>query len=87
MFPVNFIPMGKLKNHNRHSKNIVDLDDIEKEIIFRCIDHDLKWIKRIKRFVYKESKYRFLIDILSKIWISQYERNVSKYKKELKINT
>ena len=87
LFPVNFIPMGKLKNHNRHSKSIVDLDDIEKEICFRCIDHDLKWIKKIKKYIYKESKYRFFIEILSKIWISQYERNVSKYKKELRTNT
>ncbi|UCE36712.1 MAG: B12-binding domain-containing radical SAM protein [Thermoplasmata archaeon] len=86
-FPVNFIPLGKLKNHDRQSKNLEDLDDIEKETCFRCIDHDLKWIKKTKRYFYKESTYHLFMEIFSKIWIFQYKRNVSKYKKKLKINT
>jgi radical SAM superfamily enzyme YgiQ (UPF0313 family) len=84
LFPVNYIPLGNQKEQRRFSDNLEELDDIEKEICFRCLDHDLKWINNSKKYFYKESKYKFLIDLLSKIWIFQYQRNVSNYKKQLK---
>jgi len=84
IFPVNYIPLGNQKEQRRFSDNMEELDDIEKEICFRCLDHDIKWINNSKKYLYQKSKYRFLIDLLSKIWIFQYKRNISNYKKQLK---
>jgi radical SAM superfamily enzyme YgiQ (UPF0313 family) len=84
LFPVNFISMGIFKNKDSYSKDLEDLHEIDREICFRCVDHNLKWINKFKGLLYKNSKIKFLIDFLSKIWIFQYERNVSNYKKLLK---
>ena len=84
LFPVNYIPMGNQKEQRRFSDNLEELDDTEREICFRCLEHDIKWINGAKRYLYNKSKYKFLIDLLAKIWIYQYKRNIAKYKEQLK---
>jgi len=80
LFPVNFIPMGKLKNKNSYFKNLEDLHFIDREICFQCVDHNLKWINKSKKLLYKDLKYKFLFDMLSKVWIYQYKSNFLKTK-------
>jgi radical SAM superfamily enzyme YgiQ (UPF0313 family) len=83
MFPVNFVPLGDLKDKKSYFKDLEELHDIEKEICSQCVEHNLKWINNFKKLIYGNSKYRFLIDILSKIWMYQYRRNTLKFRDQL----
>jgi radical SAM superfamily enzyme YgiQ (UPF0313 family) len=79
LFPVNFIPSGNLNDSKKYTNNIEDLDSIEKEIVLKCIDHDLFWLNQSKKYFFKGSRYKLFLNILVKIWEAQYRKNVKKY--------
>jgi radical SAM superfamily enzyme YgiQ (UPF0313 family) len=83
LFPVNFVSLGELTDKKSYSKDLKALHEIDREICFRCVDHNLKWINKFKGLLYIDSTHKFLLDLLSKIWIFQYKRNLSIYNKRL----
>ena len=83
LFPVNYIPLGNQKEQRRFFDNLEELDEIEREICFQCLEHDLKWVNDSKKYLYNRSKYKFLIEVLSRIWMFQYKRNISRYRKQI----
>jgi radical SAM superfamily enzyme YgiQ (UPF0313 family) len=76
LFPVNFIPIGNLNGCKKYTYNFEELDSIEKEIVSKCIKHNLFWLNQSKKYFFKESKYKLFLNILVKIWEAQYNRNV-----------
>ncbi len=78
LFPVNFVPLGDLKDRKSYSKDLKEITGIEREICFLCVGHNLRWINDFKGLLYKDSKYSFLLKLISNIWSYQYKRNAHK---------
>jgi len=52
--PLFFVPMGNLKDKNWFKRE--KMNELHKELLIKCMRHDLKWIKEIAREYFQEKK-------------------------------
>jgi len=82
LFPVNFVPLGSLNENEAQSRTLRDLNRLESEILFKCVEHDFKWVKKSLRRLLNRSRYRFFIDILVRLWMAQFRKRAARCRKE-----
>ncbi|HEC87786.1 MAG TPA: B12-binding domain-containing radical SAM protein [Thermoplasmata archaeon] len=52
--PLFFVPMGKLKNEDWFKEE--EMNEMQKELLIKCLRHDLKWINTIANEYFQERK-------------------------------
>lgn len=52
--PLFFVPMGKLKNEDWFKEE--EMNEMQKELLIKCLRHDLKWVKIIGNEYFQERK-------------------------------
>ena len=77
--PGNFTPLGKYRNMKGYNKGITDLDEPYKELLRKCIVHNIKWINDIRYKLFHDSRYKMLLHMVTKVWMRQYKRRAKKY--------
>jgi len=70
--PLFFVPLGRLRNQDWF--RFEDVNELHKELLVKCLEHDLRWTKIIMRTYFRGRWYGLLLSFLHKIFISLIER-------------
>jgi radical SAM superfamily enzyme YgiQ (UPF0313 family) len=57
--PLFFVPMGKLMDKNWFKRE--EMNELHKELLMKCMQHDVRWIKEIANDYFQEKKRYILI--------------------------
>jgi len=76
--PLFFVPMGKLKNKDWFKYE--DLTDLQKELMVKCLSHDIKYAREIMDWYIKEKWYSPILRKLYDLFIWLIERKGKKSK-------
>lgn len=69
--PLFFVPMGKLKNRDWFKEE--QMNELQKELLIKCLRHDIKWAKNIANEYFQERKRDILIKPLYHLFIKLIE--------------
>ena len=53
--PLFFVPMGNLKDKSWFKRE--EMNELHKELLIKCMRHDLKWIKEVAREYFQEKRF------------------------------
>lgn len=75
LFPVNFTPLGNFMSKDYQSRKIEDLDALQKELVQKCIAHNLHWFDNFISTILNGKKSKPVYKFLFKLWIKQFVIN------------
>jgi radical SAM superfamily enzyme YgiQ (UPF0313 family) len=70
--PLFFVPLGRLKNSDWFT--FQEMSNLHRELLIKCLKHDLYWAKAILRFYFLRQMYGPLLSPLYKFFIWLVER-------------
>ncbi|MBS7623798.1 radical SAM protein, partial [Candidatus Bathyarchaeota archaeon] len=70
--PLFFVPLGRLRN--RDWFKLEQMNELHKELLVKCLEHDIYWTKILMRTYFRGRWYRLLLSPLYKIFIWSIER-------------
>ncbi|MEM3004996.1 MAG: radical SAM protein [Candidatus Bathyarchaeia archaeon] len=70
--PLFFVPLGRLRN--RDWFKFEQMNELHRELLVKCLEHDIYWAKIILRTYFRGRWYRLLLPPLYKIFIWSIER-------------
>ena len=70
--PLFFVPMGALKNEDWFT--VEQMNDLQWELLVKCLRHDIYWTKRIMKSYFKGRWYGRILSFLYWIFVKAIER-------------
>ncbi len=70
--PLFFVPLGRLKERDWFTRE--EMSNLHKELLIRCLKHDIYWTKVIKRQYFETNWYNLFLSFLHKSFIWLVER-------------
>ena len=70
--PLFFIPLGQLRNEDWFTSE--QMTDLHKELLAKCLRHDMRWVKTLMRSYFRSKVYKLFLSFLYRLFLWLIER-------------